>query len=370
IQRINERLQLATQAANVGIWDYHIENKSLIWDENMYKLYGINPDNFSGAYDAWERGLHPEDLNRAAEELQTSIRSGKNFDTEFRVVWPDKTIHYIKADAIVYRDNAGLPVRLVGTNRDITESKNYEEELLLLNKSLSIHAEELKRSNEELEQFAFVASHDLQEPLRMVSSFMDQLKRKYADRLDEKALQYIHFATDGAKRMKQIILDLLQYSRASRPAEGQEKVDLNELLDEFKALRRNLISEKKASITSRKLPALNTHKAAMTQILHCLLDNAIKYSKEETKPEVEIDAIELENEWKFSVKDNGIGIDPQFYDKIFVIFQRLHNKDTYSGTGIGLSVAKRHVEFLGGRIWLESDPGKGSTFYFTLPKTK
>ncbi|MDZ4794998.1 MAG: ATP-binding protein, partial [Bacteroidota bacterium] len=227
-----------------------------------------------------------------------------------------------------------------------------------------------ERSNEELEQFAFVASHDLQEPLRMISSFMDQLQRKYGDLLDEKGHEYIHFATDGAKRMKQIILDLLDYSRANKPTEGKEEVDMNEVLSEFKELRRKLISEKIASIKSGDLPTLNTYKAAITQILHCLLDNALKYSIEGTPPIVEIDVAEKEKEWEFSIKDNGIGIEPQFFGKIFIIFQRLHNRDEYKGTGIGLSIAKRHIEFLGGRIWLESAPGEGTVFYFTIPKIK
>jgi len=239
-----------------------------------------------------------------------------------------------------------------------------------LNNSLQQHTLELVRSNEELEQFAFVASHDLQEPLRMISSFMDILQRKYGNQLDEKAHQYIHFATDGAKRMKQIILDLLDYSRSNKLTDGKAAIDMNEVLSEFKQLRRKLISEKSALIKNNNLPTLFTYKAAITQILHCLLDNALKYSKEGKPPIVDLNAEENENEWKFSVKDNGIGIDPQFYDKIFIIFQRLHNKDQYSGTGIGLSIAKRHVEFLGGQIWLESAPEEDTIFYFTIPKNK
>jgi PAS domain S-box-containing protein len=229
---------------------------------------------------------------------------------------------------------------------------------------------ELERSNEELEQFAFVASHDLQEPLRMITSFMDLLQRKYGDQIDEKGHQYIHFATDGAKRMKQIILDLLDYSRASKSLEGKEDVDLNEILSEFKQLRRKIISEKSASINSNKLPILYTYKVAIMQTLHCLLDNALKYTEAGTLPKIEINAVENEKEWEFSIEDNGIGIDSQFFDKIFVIFQRLHNNDKYSGTGIGLSITKKHVEFLGGRIWLESTPKKGTIFYFIIPKIK
>ena len=198
---------------------------------------------------------------------------------------------------------------------------------------------------------------------------MDLLKLKYGDKLDEKGLQYIHFATDGAKRMKKTILDLLEFSKATKLTDSIEKVNFNKVLSDFEKLRRNLIKEKSAVIKSNGLPSLTTYKAAIVQILHCLLDNALKYSKDEIPPIIEINALENETEWVFSIQDNGIGIDPQFHEKIFVIFQRLHNRDKYTGTGIGLSIAKRQVEFLGGRIWLESVPKEGTVFYFSIPKT-
>lgn len=252
--------------------------------------------------------------------------------------------------------------------RDITERKNFEKQLLELNESLKKYTHELELSNEQLEQFAFIASHDLQEPLRMITSFLDQLKRKYRNQLDEKALQYIYFATDGAKRMKQIILDLLEYSRAGRLEESLEKIDLNALLQDYQLLRKRLITEKGVDLNISQLPVVNCYKSPMIQTLHCLLDNAIKYSNPEVAPCINIKSEEKENFWKISIADNGIGIEPQFYEKIFVIFQRLHNKNEYEGTGIGLSIAKKHVEFWGGKIWLESTPGEGSTFYFTIPK--
>jgi signal transduction histidine kinase len=170
--------------------------------------------------------------------------------------------------------------------------------------------------------------------------------------------------------MKQIILDLLDYSRALKSSEGKQIVDLNEVLSEFKKLRRSIIAEKEVTITSDSLPILSSYKAAIIQIFNCILDNAIKYCEKDKQPQIEITAKEEENQWLFSIKDNGIGIEPEFHQKIFVIFQRLHNADKYSGTGIGLSIAKRHVEFLGGRIWLESAPGKGTIFYFTISKNK
>lgn len=229
--------------------------------------------------------------------------------------------------------------------------------------------EEVKSKNLELEQFAYVASHDLQEPLRMISSFMDKLKKKYADRLDDKALQYIHYAWDGAKRMKQIILDLLLYSRINKPSKQLEEVNLNDLITQYIKSRRKLIDEKNAVIEFDGLPTLKTLRAPITQVVHYLLENALKYIKENVPPRIEIHAKEKETLWEFAIKDNGIGIDKQFYDKIFVIFQRLHNRKQHDGTGIGLSIAKRSVEYLGGEIWLESKVGEGTTFYFTIAKS-
>ncbi len=247
--------------------------------------------------------------------------------------------------------------------------ENHLQEQIRLKSELEKSKMTLQTKNEELEQFAFVTSHDLQEPLRMISSFMDQLKRKYAAQLDDKALQYIHYARDGAQRMKQIMLDLLLYSRVNKPSEVLEVVNLNDILSDFKQLRGKLIKEKNAEIEYEQLPEISTHKAPITQIFHSILDNALKYSKKDKTPVIEITAVEKDKEWEFAIRDNGIGIDPQFYDKIFIIFQRLHNREAYDGTGIGLSVAKRSVEFLGGRIWLKSKPGEGTTFYFTISKT-
>jgi PAS domain S-box-containing protein len=310
----------------------------------------------------WDRILAGGEIEKVKKNIMDSIESKTKITTRWKYVMPNGEVktHLGFGSPIFLTDGTILFNSVI---LDITQEAANEA-------LLGQYTLELERSNEELEQFAFVASHDLQEPLRMISSFMDLLHRKYESQFDEKGLQYIHFAIDGAKRMKQIILDLLDYSRASRLTEGKEEVDMNEVFSEFIQLRRKLISEKSASIKSNNLPTLYSYKAAITQIFHCLLDNAIKYSKVGSPPIIELNAQENEKEWAFSIKDNGIGIAPQFYEKIFVMFQRLHNKDEYAGTGIGLSIAKRHVDFLGGRIWVSSISGEGSVFYFTIPKIK
>ena len=265
-----------------------------------------------------------------------------------------------------YPSGSGLSVYF----KDITDRKMSELQLTELNEVLKKHTKELAVSNAELEQFAYVASHDLQEPLRMVTSFLTQLERKYNDIIDDKGKQYIHFAVDGAKRMRQIILDLLEFSRVGRLDDSMEEVNISKVVSDILALYRKQIEEQNARITFDGLPTIRTYKVPLRQIFQNLISNSLKYQKPGNSSLINISGEDTEEYWKFSVRDNGIGIDPEFFDKIFIIFQRLHNKDEYSGTGMGLAITKKIVENLGGRIWLESEEGKGSTFYFTIHKNK
>ena len=369
LQQANERFEKVTEATNDAIWDWDMVNKIFYRSSAIEKFFGKKALKSLPEKDYWSDKFHPDDVDKINDSITLAITDPTNtrWECEYRIL-NDNNIIFVIDRGVIIRNQEGEAIRIVGAMTDISEQKHMTLQLNELNQSLQKYTLELERSNEELEQFAFVASHDLQEPLRMISSFLDQLQRKYGDQLDQKAHQYIHFATDGAKRMKQIILDLLKYSRASISTDALEEVDLNEVISEFKQLRRKIISEKRASIKAEKLPTLNSYKAAVAQIFHCLIDNALKYTKDGMMPIITINSMENEKEWEFSIKDNGIGIEPQFYDKIFTIFQRLHNRDEYSGTGIGLSIAKRHVEFLGGRIWVESEPGVGSVFYFSIPK--
>ncbi|HSI76116.1 MAG TPA: PAS domain S-box protein [Lunatimonas sp.] len=366
----NERFKLATKATNDLIWDWDIENNAFFRTKNINKFFGRNSVLKMKENQFWEDKFHPDDLEQIKKSMQNSLNDPKSqrWEMEYRIFNENQEELSVIDRGIIVRNDTGRAVRMVGAMTDLTRQKKMENELFQLNESLKKYARELERSNEELEQFAFVTSHDLQEPLRMISSFMDQLKRKYGNQLDEKAHEYIHFASDGAKRMKQIILDLLLYSQANKQLEEIEEVDLNEILLDFSQLRRRLIEEKSASIISEALPQIKTYRAPITQIFNCLLENAIKYSKMDVAPNIEIMSAEKENEWEFAVRDNGIGVEEIYFEKIFVIFQRLHGREYFSGNGIGLSVAKRSVEFLGGRIWLTSSLGRGTTFYFTIPK--
>lgn len=229
--------------------------------------------------------------------------------------------------------------------------------------------DKLESKNSELERFTYVASHDLQEPLRMVTSFLKQLEKKYAGQLDAKAHQYIHFAVDGAERMKWIIQDLLEYARSDQDYKSLERVDINELVEDFRLSRKKQMSSVGANIISDPLPILHINKTPFSQILNNLLDNALKYSKKNVAPNIRIRVSGERDFWEFCVEDNGIGIESDYFDKIFEIFQRLHARNDYSGTGIGLAIVKKNVELLGGQVWVESVLGEGSRFYFTLPKS-
>lgn len=372
IKQANERFEKATEATNDVIWDWDIETGKLFRSNAIDNFFGVGTSKVLKRKNFWTENFHKDDTLKIKNSVQKALEDPNcnRWEEEYRILMHNNEIIFVIDRGLILRNKNGKAIRMVGAMTNITEQKKQEGKLIELNQSLHEQATELKRSNEDLEQFAFITSHDLQEPLRMISGFMDQLKRKYADRLDEKGLQYIHFATDGAKRMKQIILDLLLYSRANKPTEQNELINLNEIVSEYTQMRRKVIAEKRATITVQELPSIQTYRAPITQIFHCLLDNALKYVDENKPPNIKIGVVEKENFWQFYIKDNGIGIDQKFFNKIFIIFQRLQNRKENDGNGIGLSVAKRSIEFLGGEIWVESEIGKGSTFFFTIFKIK
>ena len=243
--------------------------------------------------------------------------------------------------------------------RDITDRKLAEEELQLT-------MDRLSRSNEELEQFAHIASHDLQEPLRMVSSYTQLLERRYKDKLDSDANEFIGYAVDGAKKMQTQINDLLAYSRITTQGTLFEATNCADIFDNAVSNLAAMIGESGAMVTREILPTLPADASQLVSVFQNLIGNGIKYHGDQP-PRIQVSAVESGDEWLFSFKDNGIGIESEFAERIFVVFQRLHSQAKYGGTGIGLAICKKVIERHGGRIWVESEPGKGSTFYFTLP---
>jgi PAS domain S-box-containing protein len=256
-------------------------------------------------------------------------------------------------------DNEGKLLGFQATNLDVTDQKLAEERL---RKTL----DDLARSNAELERFAYVASHDLQEPLRMVTSYLQLLERRYKDKLDGDALEFINYAVDGSNRMKTLISDLLAYSRVGTRGKEFALTDCEEVIARVLNNLEISIKENKAKVTHDPLPQVLADDTQLESLFQNLIGNAIKFHGEKS-PRIHMGVKKDGKNWVFSVSDNGIGIDPQYFERIFIIFQRLHNREDYPGTGIGLAISKRIVERHGGRMWIESQPGKGSTFFFTLP---
>jgi PAS domain S-box-containing protein len=270
-------------------------------------------------------------------------------------------------NATVFKNEAGQVQGVFAAARDITEKKAAEAELekyrLHLEDLVKQRTEELTRSNKELEQFAYVASHDLQEPLRIIAGYTQLLQQRYKGKLDEDADQFIFFIVDSVVRMQNIINDLLSYSRIETRGGDFESVDCQAILNDVLHTLRIVVEENDAVITHGLLPTVQADRVQLFQLFQNLISNAIKF-RSDKPPRIHIAAEPQNGQWLFSVKDNGIGIDPKYSERIFVIFQRLHSQDKYSGTGIGLAICKKIVERHGGRIWVESQPGKGATFYF------
>ncbi|MBT4512587.1 MAG: PAS domain S-box protein [Chloroflexi bacterium] len=290
---------------------------------------------------------------QAISDTQTSgnVNSILTKDGSERFIeWYDKTL----------KDADGHIVGILAIGQDVTERMRTEEELKQT-------LEDLKRSNQALEQFAYIVSHDLQEPLRMVASYVQLLEKRYKDHLDQDANDFIKFAVDGAIRMQQMILDILEYSRVGTKDQSFKKVDLNSVLSQVIASLGGQIEVSGALVTSDKLPTVLADEMQIAQLFQNLLGNAIKFRGEST-PQIHISCEADNGDWVTSVKDNGIGIPQEFQDRIFAVFRKLHAIGQYPGSGIGLAISAKIVERHGGRIWVESEPEKGSTFFFTIPK--
>ena len=260
-----------------------------------------------------------------------------------------------------------LQAELEQTNSELMHlTLDLEDRVAARTRELEIANKNLIRSNEDLEKFAYIASHDLQEPLRMISSFTQLLARRYRNQLDQDADEFIDYIVNGTQRMKQLINDLLDFSRVKTRGKPFIETSLDIILASVKQNLMRIIKENTAQITHDPLPAVAVDPSQLSHVLQNLIANGIKFRSQEI-PHIHISAKKQESDYIISVKDNGIGIEPEYFDTIFIIFKRLHSISEYPGTGIGLAISKRIVERHGGKIWVESEPGKGSTFYFSLP---
>lgn len=329
--------------------------------QSTYFAHGVGLPGrvLAGGRPAWiEDVTRDPNFPRAQQAASVGLRAG----FAFPVLEEKSTVavlEFFSTKAVALDERALQLVASIGTQLGrVTERKRSQV-------ALQERAEALANSNAELEQFAYVASHDLQEPLRMVSSYLQLLERRYKGKLDADADKFIHYAVDGSARMKRLIEDLLQFSRVGSHGGELKSVDSEAVLDQALCDLGVAIEESGATVTHGPLPSVMADEGQLRTLLQNLIGNAIKYRGEHS-PEVHVEALQDGRFWQFSVRDNGIGMDPAYHDRIFVIFQRLHGRDEYSGTGIGLAMCRKIIERHGGRIWVESEPGTGSTFHFTV----
>jgi len=333
-----------------------LHGRTTFWNRGAEEQYGWKQEEVLGQV---THTLLQTKFPISLEELQQKLRDEGRWEGELTHRTRGGGEIVVASRHVVQRDRDGTPLAILEINNDITERRRAEEDL-------KRHVEELARSNAELEQFAYVASHDLQEPLRMVASYTQLLARRYRDRLDSTAEEFIDYAVDGARRMQNLINDLLTYSRVGTRGKEFAPTDCGKVLETAIANLQTAIEENGAAVAQDPLPIVMADDSQMLQLLQNLVANAVKFHGAEP-PRVHVSARRQAKDWLFAVRDNGIGIDSAHQQRIFTIFQRLHGKAEYPGTGIGLAICKKIVERHGGRIWVESQAGNGSTFHFTIP---
>ena len=360
LKKSETSLANAQHIAHIGSWEWNIKTGDIIWSNELYSIYGVDPNTFTPTLSSFGDYMHPDDEEYVNQHVDQLLSENKSHNFDFRIILDDGSIRVLNTLAEVGKfDKDGDPEIIIGINQDITDRKEIE---LKLNENIK----KLAQSNKELEQFAYITSHDLREPLRMITSFLQLLERRYKDELDQDANEFIGFAVDGAKRLDTMTKDLLKYSQITHKKRDIIPINFEHVLEHASTNLKVQIEENNAIITHDPLPTINGNEELKIQLFQNIIGNAIKYRSQET-PKIHISAIKEKDHYLFSIKDNGIGMSSKHIEKIFTIFQRLHTHDEYEGTGIGLAIAQKIVHQQGGQIWVESELGKGSTFYFTIP---
>ncbi|MGL2966214.1 sensor histidine kinase [Flavobacterium sp. XGLA_31] len=368
---MNESSNLAEIVGNFGSWQLNMSTQNYTFSDNIYRLLGCEPQSFSANQANFMKYLHPEDLPSYQEATITMVEEGHLAPFTYRIIRKDKQVRYFRTTARIVINKSGEEI-LIGTSSDVTDE-------VLASLSLEQQNLELEASNKELLAFNYVASHDLQEPLRKIQTFASRLTEKENDNISDTGKDYLNRINNSVERMRILIDDLLQYSRATKTEKVFETVNLNHLLENAKSDLLQSIEEKNAVITSEKLPKMKVIPFQIQQLFANLISNSLKYSKENVVPEIKISCKKVtaadealipkttkDKFYKITFEDNGIGFEQIYAEKIFVLFNRLHNKNEYAGTGIGLAICKKIVENHKGFIFAHGKPTVGATFTIYL----
>lgn len=357
-----------------GTFEWFLDTNKVFWSDSIYKIYEIEDHDELIDYEFVKSHTHPDDSTRTSAALQESLKDGKDINIEYRIITVKQNIKILSAQSRIVKNMKGEPIKLVGCVRDITEKRLTEY-------NLQKNVSELNRSNHELEEFAYVASHDLQEPLRKIMTFSDRLSEKYKEELSGDGALYLERMIASANNMRQLINNLLEFSRVARSDQAFSPTNLNIVLKEVKGDLEVLIEETGTTINSDKLPVIEGALTQLKQLFMNIINNAIKFRKPDEKPVIDITSGELTKSeklsysldikkvfYKIEIKDNGIGFDKEYAEKIFQVFQRLHGKSEYPGSGIGLATCKKIIEHHNGLIFADAEVNVGATFICILPQ--
>jgi PAS domain S-box-containing protein len=377
LELVNKQLTEAQRLAHIGNWEWDVPNNRISWSDELYRIYGLTPQTFEASYENYMKYIHPDEQETLNNIIQNSYSNHDPFSFYHRIIRPDGNVRILHGRGEVIVNEKNEVIRMLGTAQDVTEIKHAEEEIKQLAENLARYNRQLEQTNKELESFTFVASHDLQEPLRKIRTFLSLITEHEPDNLSATSRDYMKRTINAAERMQQLINDLLLYSRTTSSPEHFKKTDLNSVLEKVLSDMKELIEEKQVSIKSDKLPPLLVIPFQVEQLFSNLISNSLKFSKPDMPLEIKVTAgIEERpshngNSSKYhtiKIKDNGIGFDSRYNEKIFHLFQRLHGRHEYNGTGIGLSICKKIMESHGGFIKAHGELGQGAEFIIYFPE--
>jgi PAS domain S-box-containing protein len=367
----NKQLNEAQSIARIGHWEWKVKSNEVVWSDGLYTIYGFSPTTVPLTYENFLQCVHPADRSLVNDLIKTAFTEKIFPEYHHRIVLPDGKIKTLHARGEVITDDAGVVITMIGTSQDVTEQKKTEDELMTKTRNL-------ESMNQDLQRFAYVASHDLQEPLRKIITFNSRLKQEYAENLDERGVTYIDKVIDASSRMQKLIHDILEFSNLTGTNIPIENVDLNEIIQQVLSNMEVIIEQSGAQIIIDKLPVIEGNPSQLIQLFQNLLVNAIKFRHTDRKPLVKITVEEsihhgnsllqkLNKSSIIRVTDNGLGFEEKFNQNIFELFQRLHGKNDFEGTGIGLAICKKIVDNHHGIITASSKIGEGSVFNITIP---
>ena len=361
-----ERFRLSQKAAEIGSWDWDVVTGNLVWSDQIEPMFGFKKGKFGKTYEAFLNCVHPDDRQYVINSVNACVEKNKEYDIEHRIIWPDKSVHWVRETGDVIRDNNGKALRMLGIVHDVTDRKKKEENIKKLNKNLLSNTAELMAINKELEAFSYSVSHDLRAPLRSINGFSQALIEDHTDKLDAEGKDYLNRIRIATQHMGNIIDDLLKLSRITRHPLEHEKVSLSLLSQSIISDLQKKESDRKVKVSIENDLTVMGDKQLLHMVLGNLIGNAWKFTSKKTNAKIEIGKIRKDGKDIFFVRDNGAGFDMKYADKLFVPFQRLHSDEEFEGTGIGLGIVNRIIHRHGGKIWAEGKEDEGATFYFSI----